>query len=249
MATKKAPRKKKSPNYRLYDLKKADQFALCDAMRYIHAFEVGRDPTSPKYELAIRLRTARDGAVIRTNFKLPHPVKLMKVCVICPPGSRAEAEAKSAGASLVGEEAVIEAVKAGNLDFERCICHPDSLEKVTKSGIARILGPRGLMPSLKMNTVRKDIKVALKTMVEGSGYRERSGVLRLAVGQLAFTPEQLKTNIQAVIAQIKRDAADLSDRISKEIHEIVLSSTNSPGFSLNGEFRTASSLQPRELVM
>jgi large subunit ribosomal protein L1 len=239
MTTKKAPRKKKSPNYRLYDLKKADQFALCDAMRYaiilifvpsspndpncsyIHAFEVGRDPTSPKYELAIRLRTARDGAVIRTNFKLPHPVKLMKVCVICPPGSRAEAEAKSAGASLVGEEAVIEAVKAGNLDFERCICHPDSLEKVTKAGIARILGPRGLMPSLKMNTVRKDIKVALKTMVEGSGYRERSGVLRLAVGQLAFTPEQLKTNIQAVIAQIKRDAADLSDRISKEIHEIV----------------------------
>jgi large subunit ribosomal protein L1 len=186
------------------------------------------------------------------------------MCVICPPGSKAEADAKKFGATIVGQETVIEAVKAGNISFERCICHPDSLDKVLKSGIARILGPRGLMPSVKLGTVRKDIGNVLQSMVSGSEYRERSGVLRLAVGQLAFTPEQVRTNIQAVVAQVKKDASALSDRTSKEIHEIVsfysvphflsntdivqvLSSTSSPGFSLNGQFRSADSLASKEL--
>jgi len=58
----------------------------------------------------------------------------------------------------------------------------------------------------------------------------------MAVGRLTFTPEQLRDNVKAYVNAVKKDAAALSDQIVKEVYEVVLSSTNSPGFSLNGDF-------------
>lgn len=143
---------------------------------------------------------------------------------------------------LIGEENVFDAIKDGRIDFERCICHVDSLQKLNKSGVARILGPRGLMPSAKVGTVVKDIDAAVKDMVGGSEYRERTGVIRMAIGQLGFTPEEMQRNVKAFMESVKKDCALLSDRIAKEVHEVVLSSTNAPGFSLDGTFRSESSV-------
>lgn len=148
---------------------------------------------------------------------------------------------------MVGEEHVFDMVKDGRIEFERCICHADSLQKLSKSGIARILGPRGLMPSAKTNTVVKDVSSTVKDLVGASEYRERLGVVRMAVGQLGFTPEEMQRNIRAFIEALKRDMAGLSDRISKDIHEVVLSSTNGVGLSLNGEFRGPDSVPTKDL--
>lgn len=181
-------------------------------------------------------------------MRLPHPVKTdLRICVIADPESSAGKAAKAAGASLVGEEHVFDMVKDGKIEFERCICHSDSLQKLSKSGIARILGPRGLMPSAKTNTVVKDVGSTVKDLVGASEYRERLGVVRMAVGQLGFTPEEMQRNIRAFIEALKRDIAGLSDRISKDIHEVVLSSTNGPGLSLNGEFRGPNSVPTKDL--
>lgn len=181
-------------------------------------------------------------------MRLPHPVKTdLRICVIADPESSAGKAAKAAGASLVGEEHVFDMVKDGKIEFERCICHSDSLQKLSKSGIARILGPRGLMPSAKTNTVVKDVGSTVKDLVGASEYRERLGVVRMAVGQLGFTPEEMQRNIRAFIEALKRDIAGLSDRISKDIHEVVLSSTNGPGLSLNGEFRGLNSVPTKDL--
>ena len=127
------------------------------------------------------------------------------------------------------------------------------------------------MPSTKTNTVVKDVAGTVRSLVGGSEYRERLGVVRMAVGQLGFTPEEMQRNIRAFIEQVKKDAAAMSDRISKELGEVVslkflilvvprlegksmltsnlqvLSSTNSPGFSLNGEFKSADSPNTRDL--
>ena len=189
---------------------------------YIRAFEVGRSPTVPKYECHVKLQTKRDGAVIRNQLRLPHSVKTdIKICVICPPDTPTAHRAAEAGASLVGEDEVFELIKSGKIDFDRCIAHPDSLPKMGKAGIPRILGPRGLMPSPKLNTVTKDPASAVKTMTGASMYRERKGVVRLAVGRLGFTPEQLRDNIQVLLAKVKSDAADISDTIVKKIDEVV----------------------------
>ena len=205
-------------------------------------------PTSSKYELHLRLRTLKNGPVVRNRLRLPHPVKTdLRICVIAAPDSAAAKAASAAGASVVGEDSIFAAVKEGRIDFDRCLCHQDSLPKLAKSGVARILGPRGLMPSAKTGTVVKDVGGSVREMVGGSEYRERLGVVRMAIGQLGFTPEEMQKNIKAFVEGVKRDIAGLSDRISKDIHEVVLSSTNGPGLSLNGEFRGLTSVPTRDV--
>ena len=77
------------------------------------------------------------------------------------------------------------------------------------------------MPSVKLGTITKDVHGMMKGMIGGSEYRERLGVIRCAVGQLGFTPEEMQANIKALVAGIKKDIALLSDRIGKDIHEVV----------------------------
>ncbi|PWY79614.1 ribosomal protein L1 [Aspergillus heteromorphus CBS 117.55] len=237
------PKKKGGPKeFKQGNLDDLEQFALCDAMRYLRAFEVGREPASSKYEVHIRMKTRRDGPVIRNMLRFPHSVQTeSRICVVCPPGTRIEKEARAAGAVLVGEQEVFDAVLAGKIEFDRCICHPDSLPALNKAGLGRILGPRGLMPSVKTGTVVEDVASRVEMLRGGTIYRERDAVIRLPIGQLAFSPEQLRDNLRVTIDQIKKDAAGLNDRITKEVYEVVLSSTNGPGFSLNGEFKTDNS--------
>ncbi|RFU35309.1 hypothetical protein B7463_g1064, partial [Scytalidium lignicola] len=244
-------KKKLSTMYKQYDLKDMDQFSLCDAMRYIRAFEVGQSPTSVKYEIHLKLKSLKNGPVIRNRLQLPHPVKTdTRICVICPPDSKYAEAAKAAGAILVGEEEVFEAVKDGRIEFDRCICQTDSLAKMNKAGLGRILGPRGLMPSSKTGTVVKDPSLVIKDLIGGAEYRERLGVVRMAIGQLGFTPEEMQRNIKAFIGNVKKDMAQLSDKINKELVEVVLSSTNAPGFSLNGDLRNPSSpISPKDLTV
>ena len=131
----------------------------------------------------------------------------------------------------MGEETVFDAVKEGRIGFDRCICHVDSAQKLNKANLGRILGPKGLMPSTKFGTITKDIAGTVKGLVGGSEYRERLGVIRCAVGQLGFTPEEMQRNVKAFVGEVKKDIGVLSDRINKEIHEVVGIFTN---FSVGG---------------
>lgn len=164
-------------------------------------------------------------------MRLPNAVQTdTRVCVICPPGSRPAKEAKEAGAILVGEDEIFEAVKAGDINFDRCICHTSSLQKLNQAGLGRYLGPKGLMPSVKLGTVVDNVAISVNNMRGGIIYRERDGVVRIPVGQLRFTPDELRTNIRTFIAQVKKDATVLNDQISKEIAEVVRNSSGScPG--------------------
>jgi large subunit ribosomal protein L1 len=209
---------------------------------------VGRPPTSSKYELHLRLRTPKNGAVVRNRLRLPHPVKTdLRICVIADPESAAARAARSAGASLVGEDSVFEAVREGRVDFDRCLCHTDSLAKLQKANLGRILGPRGLMPNVKTKTVVNDVAASVRELSGAAEYRERFGVVRMAIGQLGFTPEEMQKNIRAFIDAVKRDMAGISDQTAKDIHEVVLSSTNGPGLSLNGTFRSQDSVAMRDI--
>lgn len=195
---------------------------LFDYYRYIRAMEVGREPAVSKYEIHIRLKTMKDGPVIRNMLRFPHSVQTeSRICVICPPGTRHEKEARAAGAVLVGEQEVFDAVKEGKLDFDRCIAHPDSLPALNKAGLGRVLGPRGLMPSAKTGTVVEDVASRVEMLRGGTIYRERDAVIRLPIGQLGFSPEQLRDNLRATIDQVRKDASSLNDRIVKEVYEVV----------------------------
>jgi large subunit ribosomal protein L1 len=190
--------------------------------RYIRAFEVGRNPSSSKYEVHVRLRSLKNGPAVRNRLRLPHPVKTdIRICVIADPDSKAAAEARSEGAVLVGEQDVFEQIKQNMINFDRCLCHIDSLPKLNSAGLGRILGPKGLMPSTKTGTVVTNVGASVRNLVGGSEYREKMGVVRMAVGQLGFTPEELQRNIKAFMDAVKKDMAQMSGRIAKEVHEVV----------------------------
>lgn len=142
---------------------------------------------------------------------------------------------------LVGEEEVFEAIKSGNMEFDRLIAHPSSIQKMQKEGLPRILGPRGLMPNVKNGTISTDPKQLLNQLIGGALYRERMGVVRMAIGKLTFTPEMLRDNLRAILTRIKQDTKKLPEDATKEIDEVVLSSTRGPGLSLNGLFRSETS--------
>lgn len=217
-------KKRKHTHYKMPVISELKQYPLVDAMQHIRAFEVGRTTSVPKLDLAVRLKTKKDGPVLRNTIRLPFAVKTdIRVCVICEPGSKQAKQAKEAGAVLVGEDEVFERVKEGKIDFDRCIATPASLPKIQKAGLPRILGPRGMMPSVKLGTVTENVAQQVQVMLGGSTYRERQGVVRMSVGQLGFTPEQVRDNIKIFLAHLKGEAGTLAENqgFAKSIYEVV----------------------------
>ncbi|KAI1640646.1 60S ribosomal protein L1, mitochondrial precursor [Biscogniauxia mediterranea] len=240
----KEKQKRKRKQNRFKDYKhavpsKEEQYSLCDAMRYLRAAEVGRPPKSVTYEVALKIRTLKNAPVLRNRIRLPYPVKNdTRIAVICQENSGAMAEARAAGAVAFGEASLFEMIKANanKLPFNRLICHADSEPALKKAGLGRILGPKGLMPSLKTNTITKSVKALMHEMVGAENYREKIGAIRMPIGNIQFTPKMLAENIKTLIGTIKENIILLEDRVNKDLIEVVLSSTNGPGFPLNGAF-------------
>lgn len=211
---------------------------------------MGQNPFTTKYDLAVNLKTLKSGPVIKSRIRLPHPVQSnRRIGVICKEGSALAIQARAAGAVATGEDSLFQALRDGTVELTSLICDKSSADKLAKANMGRVLGPKGLMPSVRMKTITSNVLGLLKEMAGADNYREKDGVIRLAVGQLGFTPEMLAANVKAVVAQIKDDCSALEGNHNKEVHEIVMSTTHGPGFSLNGGFNpTEPGLTPKMLT-
>ncbi|KAI0158018.1 50S ribosomal protein L1 [Hypoxylon sp. FL1284] len=248
---KKKKKQQRHKEYKHATPSKEEQYSLCDAMRYLRAYEVGRPPSSATYELALRLRTPKNSAVLRSRIRLPYPIKSdTRIAVICKEGSGAMHDARTGGAVAYGEESLFETIKAnpGRLPFNRLICHVDSEAALKKANLGRILGPKGLMPSLKTNTITKSVKSLMHDMVGAENYRERMGTIRMPIGNIQFSPKMLAENVKAMVVAVEEHIVRLEDRVKKDLIEVVLSSTSGPGFSLSGGFNpTDEKITPEHL--
>ncbi|KAI0835239.1 50S ribosomal protein L1 [Hypoxylon sp. FL0890] len=248
---KKKRRQQRFKEYKFATPSKEEQYSLCDAMRYLRAAEVGRPPSSVTYELSLKIRTPKNSPVLRNRIRLPYPIKNdTRIAVICKEGSGAMYDARASGAVAFGEESLFELIKANpnKLPFNRLICHVDSEPALKKAGLGRILGPKGLMPSLKTNTITRSVKTLMHEMVGAENYRERIGAIRMPIGNIQFTPKMLSENVKALVMSVKENIANMEDKVKKDLIEVVLTSTNGPGFSLNGFFNpTDEKIQPAHL--
>ncbi|KAK6523878.1 mitochondrial 54S ribosomal protein mrpl1 [Arthrobotrys megalospora] len=232
---KQTKKKKAKTHFKIWNHAEVPKYALTEAMRYIRAFEVGNDLRQAKYDLAVKIYTLKHGAAVKNRIQLPKAVNTdVRICVFAE-GKKAEA-AREAGAVVVGTKEVWEQIKEGVINFDRVICASDVFQAFQKTGLGRVLGPRGLMPSARTGTVVTNPAAIISAMVGASEYRERQGVVRIAIGQLGFTPDELRDNIKVFMDQLAKDLARIED-FDKRINEVVLSSTHSPSFSLSGEFR------------
>jgi large subunit ribosomal protein L1 len=141
---------------------------------------------------------------------------------------KAAAEAaKAEGADVVGFDDLAESIQAGSLDFDVVIAAPDALRVVGKLGT--ILGPRGLLPHPKGGTVTPAGATAVKNANAGQArYRvDKAGIIHAAIGQVGFTAEAVRSNVEALIADLKKAKPATSKGIY--IQKITLSSTMGPG--------------------
>jgi large subunit ribosomal protein L1 len=155
--------------------------------------------------------------------------KNVRVAVICKEDK--EAAAKAAGADIVGSTDVIENIKAGKVEFDVCIATPDMMGLVGQ--VARVLGPKGLMPNPKLGTVTPDFATAVKNAKSGQvEFRvEKAGIVHAGVGKLSFNKDDLVSNANALLtAVIKAKPAGAKGVYMKSVY---MSSTMGPSFRID----------------
>ena len=144
---------------------------------------------------------------IRTVVNLPGGTgKKVKVAVVCEDSKISDA--KNAGADLVGGDDFIEKIKNGEMNFEKLICTPSMMIKLSKLG--KILGPKGLMPNPKLGSVTDDLKKAISDAKSGQVEirNDKDGNIGLSIGKKSFKDEQLIKNYNAVIEALDKEKSN-----------------------------------------
>ena len=168
--------------------------------------------------------------LVRGTVSLPHGTgKDVRVAVFAE-GDNAEA-AKAAGADIVGTEELIAAINEGNIDFDVAIATPDQMAKVGR--VARVLGPRGLMPNPKTGTVTADMTKAVADVKGGKiSFRvDKASNLHAIIGKASFDAEKLAENYGALYDEIVR----LKPSSAKGVYakKITISTTSGPGIPVD----------------
>lgn len=142
-------------------------------------------------------------------------------------------EAKDAGATFAGLDDLVKDVTDGKIEFDYCIATPDVMAKIGK--IAKILGPRGLMPSPKNGSVTADIKKSVEEALKGkvNFKNDKAGVIHCLVGKADFKVEDLTANIKEVLKTLKESKPEAAK--GKFIKKVYLSATMSPSVEIAGE--------------
>jgi large subunit ribosomal protein L1 len=168
--------------------------------------------------------------VVRGSTVLPNGTgKAVRVAVFAQ-GANADA-AKAAGAEVVGFEDLAADVKAGKMDFDVVIATPDAMKVVGQLG--QILGPRGLMPNPKVGTVTPNVAEAVQNAKAGQvRYRtDKAGIIHCPIGKVDFTPDALKQNLEALLADLKKAKPSAAKGVYMK--KITVSSTMGPGLAVD----------------
>ena len=144
---------------------------------------------------------------IRTVINLPEGIgKKVKVAVVCEDPKKDEA--KNAGADLVGGDDFIEKIKNGEINFEKLICTPAMMIKLSKLG--KVLGPKGLMPNPKLGSVTENLKKAVSDAKSGQVEirNDKDGNIGVSIGKKSFTDDQLMKNYNAILDALEKEKSN-----------------------------------------
>ena len=167
---------------------------------------------------------------VRGATNLPHGNgKTYKVAVFAE-GEEAK-DALDNGADKVGMEDLAEDMKKGELDFDVIIATPATMKVVSPLG--QILGPKGLMPNPKSETVTKDVKTAVKNAKSGQiRYKsDKQGIIHTRIGQVGYSEEQVRDNLEAFLTDLKKAKPPSSKGVF--ISKVSISSTMGKGFDID----------------
>ena len=144
---------------------------------------------------------------IRTVVNLPGGTgKKVKVAVVCEDNK--SQDAKDAGAEIVGGDEFVERIKGGELNFEKLICTPGMMIKLSKLG--KVLGPKGLMPNPKLGSVSENIKEAVKNAKSRQVElrNDKDGNIGVSIGKKSFSDDQLLKNYNAILDALEKEKSN-----------------------------------------
>ena len=200
------------------------------------AIKLAKDASPTKFdatvEVAMRLGVdpRKADQMVRGTVNLPHGTGKTARVIVFATGDKA-AEAEAAGADVVGAEDLIERIQGGWLDFDAAIATPDQMAKVGR--IARILGPRGLMPNPKTGTVTPDVTKAVNDIKGGKiNFRvDKQANLHLVIGKTSFDDTKLVENYGAALEEILRLKPSAAK--GRYIKKAAITTTMGPGIPLD----------------
>lgn len=194
---------------------------------------------SPKFDETVELSAKllvdprQSNQMVRGTVALPHGSgKTVRVLVFTDKPD----EAKEAGADFAGLEDMIEKIESGWMDFDVAMATPAAMQEVRK--VARVLGPRGLMPNPKSGTVTENVAEGIQQVKAGRvEYKmDKTANIHVICGKKSFGKEQLQENIQALIESLQQSRPD--GIRGHFIKNVTISATMSPGIKLNREHFT-----------
>ena len=205
-------------------------YSLDDAIGLLK--ECGTVKFNETVEVAVNLgvdaRKSDQG--VRGATTLPYGTGSVVRVAVFTQGENAE-KAKAAGADFVGMEELAEQVKGGMMDFDVVVASPDAMRVVGQLG--QVLGPRGLMPNPKTGTVTPDVEGAVNNAKAGQmRFRtDKNGIIQGGIGKVAFETDQLRGNLMAVLADLKKAKPASSKGVY--FQKITLSTTMGPGVTVD----------------
>ena len=191
---------KRKQTWASLDTKKV--YALNEAIETLRGFCSSKFDESLEIAIRLGIDVAKADQNIRGMLSLPNGTgKKVRVAVFT---INSQDEAKKAGADVIGGEELIDKVANGFLDFDRVIATPDMMPKMSK--VARVLGPKGLMPNPKLGTVTNNVAEAIASAKAGQiEYRaEKKGIVHAGIGKMSFETSKLVENANALIEQLKK---------------------------------------------
>ncbi|MBT0565894.1 50S ribosomal protein L1 [Williamsia sp. CHRR-6] len=202
----------------------------------LEAAALAKATGSTKYdatvEVAVRLGVdpRKADQMVRGTVNLPHGTGKTARVIVFAVGDKA-AEATAAGADEVGAEDLIEKIQGGWLEFDAAIATPDQMAKVGR--IARVLGPRGLMPNPKTGTVTPDVTKAVNEIKGGKiNFRvDKAANLHFVIGKASFSPEKLAENYGAALDEILRSKPSAAK--GRYLKKVTVSTTSGPGIPVD----------------
>jgi large subunit ribosomal protein L1 len=191
---------KRKQTWSTLDAKKV--YTLNEAIETLRGFCSKKFDESLEIAIRLGIDVTKADQNIRGMLSLPNGTgKKVRVAVFT---INSQDEAKKAGADVVGGEELIDKVANGFLDFDRVIATPDMMPKMSK--VARVLGPKGLMPNPKLGTVTNNVTEAVANAKAGQiEYRaEKKGIIHAGIGKMSFETSKLVENANALIEQLKK---------------------------------------------
>lgn len=207
-------------------------FSVNDGFAKVKELAFANFDESVDVDVNLGIDPAKGEQVVRGSVVLPHNLG-RKVKVIVFAKDKYAEQAEAAGADVVGAADLIEKIAGGWLDFDYAVSTPDLMGQVGK--LAKVLGPKGLLPNKKVGTVTFDVGPIVQDLKKGRSFfkNDKSGIVHFAIGKKSFENEKLDENLRAFLKALM--AAKPATAKGKYVQRISVSSTMGPGVHLNSD--------------